>query len=80
MGKYLPKKDDKKSVQEQKKDKDKEETIINLKKFFALVFIGVDIKIFVNWIDNNKLTNISETEEIIKILNGKKNQVIHLDI
>ena len=58
--------------QSPKKEDDKEESNINLQKFFALAFIRIYLKIFIDWVNNNKLKN-SEIEDIIKIINGDKN-------
>ena len=57
---------------DQLKKEDDKESNINLQKFFALAFIRVYLRIFIDWVNNNKLKN-SETEEIIKIINGDKN-------
>jgi hypothetical protein len=57
--------------QSTKKEDDKEESNINLQKFFALAFIRIYLKIFIDWVNNNKLKN-SEIEDIIKIINGDK--------
>ena len=57
--------------QSTKKEDDKEESNINLQKFFALSFIRIYLKIFIDWVNNNKLKN-SEIEDIIKIINGDK--------
>ena len=57
--------------QSTKKEDDKEESNINLQKFFALSFIRIYLKIFIDWVNNNKLKN-SEIEDIIKTINGDK--------
>ena len=44
----------------------------NLIKLFSISFIRVYLKVFIDWINNNKLTKSIEIEEIIKAINGKK--------
>ena len=46
---------------------------LNLKKLFDLSFIRVYLKIFIDWIDKDKLTKSNEIKEIIKIINGEEN-------
>ena len=60
--------------QESKPQNKKEEKIksnIELKKLFCLAFIRVYLKLFIDWIDKNRLKS-SEIEEIIKIINGNE--------
>ena len=44
----------------------------NLIKLFSISFIRVYLKVFIDWINKNKLTKSIEIEEIIKAINGKK--------
>ena len=59
---------------ELKKESYKEEfnININLKKLFALSFIRVYLKQFIDWIDKNNFSKSSEIKEIIDILNGEE--------
>jgi hypothetical protein len=68
----------KEKEKDQKKEEEDEQEIksksnINLKKLFALSFIRVYLKIFIDWISKDKLANNQEIEEIITIINGKEN-------
>ena len=83
IDKFLFKKDtkneDQKKEEELKKEpettpEDKEEVKLksnnNLKKLFAVAFVRIYLKEYIDWIDKNQLKS-SEIEEIIKIINGK---------
>ena len=61
-------------VQSKEEDKEYNKSIsnINLKKLYCLAFIRVYLKVFIDWINKNKLTKSSEIEEIIIIINGKE--------
>ena len=68
----------KEKEKDQKKEEEDEQEIklksnINLKKLFALSFIRVYLKIFIDWINKDKLADNQEIEEIITIINGKEN-------
>ena len=45
---------------------------INLKKLFALSFIRVYLKLFIDMIDKNNFSKSSEIKEIIDVLNGEQ--------
>ena len=51
----------------------KEEINLNLRKLFALSFIRVYLKVFIDWIDKEKFTKSSEIQEIIDVINGEEN-------
>jgi hypothetical protein len=61
-------------VQSKEEDKEYNKSIsnINLKKLYCLAFIRVYLKVFIDWINKNKLTKSSEIKEIIIIINGKE--------
>ena len=50
-----------------------EEFNFNLRKLFALSFTRVYLKIFIDWIDKNKITKSSEIKEIIDVIKGEEN-------
>ena len=56
-----------------KKEEDEKESNNNIKTYFALAFVRVYTKEFINFIENNKHKKSSEIEQIIKIINGSEN-------
>ena len=46
---------------------------INLRKIFAISFIRVYLKVFIDWISRDEMTKNSDIEEIISIVNGEEN-------
>ena len=61
--------------QAEKKDKEGIKSNINLKKLFSISFVRVYLKIFIDWINKDLLTNSNNIEEIIKIINGTDEKV-----
>ena len=57
---------------ELKDEEDKEKMNINLKKIFAISFTRVYLKIFIDWIKNDKFKNTSDIKDIIKDINGEE--------
>ena len=53
-------------------DKIRSNVNVNLKKLFALSFIKVYLKVFIDWIIKDKLTKDKEIKEIIEIINGQE--------
>ena len=58
---------------ELKFEEERENLNINLKKLFALSFIRVYLKVFIDWISRDEFTKSNDIEEIISIVNGEEN-------